>query len=354
VQNMKRRALRKRLPSVTTEARPTVAVFGVGRMGRVHAENLLKDGNAKLAGVADVDAAAAERLVRDLGHGRVDTVDGFLRDPAVDAVIIATPTPTHAGLVTRAAAARKPIFCEKPISLEVGTTLEAIQACKDTGVVLQIGFQRRYDRDFERARNAIETGRLGETRFIRLVSRDRTPPPISYISTSGGQYKDQMVHDFDAARWLLAPAVVEEVTAVGSAVIDRAIAEAGDVDTAVALLRFSNGAIAVLDDSREAIYGYDVRVEIHGSGGMLLIGGDGMTDGTLLDASFLKPQKDSFISRFSEAYRCEIADFVEIVANGKRPRVTGDDALQALRIAIAADRSLKEGRTVKLSDVNDG
>jgi myo-inositol 2-dehydrogenase/D-chiro-inositol 1-dehydrogenase len=224
--------------------------------------------------------------------------------------------------------------------------------CDEAGVILQIGFQRRFDRDFLNARSAIENGKIGAIRFVRLVSRDRTLPPMAYIPTSGGQFKDQMIHDFDAARWLLAPAHVDEVIATGTAVISQEIGEAGDVDTAVAMLRFSNGAIAVTDVSREAVYGYDVRTEIHGSLGMLLAGGDGMQNGRILDSSFAKPQTDSFLTRFSDAYRAEIEDFIDVIASRGRPRADGHDALEALRIAVAADRSLASGCAVKLADVD--
>lgn len=335
-------------------ARPIgIAVFGAGRMGAVHARNVAQNTGARLIGVADIDRTAAKRLVASAG-GRVDSAENFLADEAVDAVAIATPTNTHAHLISQSAAATKHIFCEKPISLEIDATVEAIRDCERAGVILQIGFQRRFDRDFLNAYSAIHDGKLGDVRFIRLVSRDRTLPPIAYVRTSGGQYKDQMVHDFDAARWLLAPAVVEEVTAAGSAVIDPEIAQAGDVDTAVALLRFSSGAMAILDVSREAVYGYDVRTEIHGSDGMLLVGDETMKRGAVLDASVVKPQTDSFVTRFSDAYRSEIEDFIEAVIEHRKPRVDGNDALQALRLAVAADRSRKSGCTVALSDIEGG
>ena len=326
-----------------------IAIFGAGRIGAVHARNVAGNPDVQLIGIADVDATAAEKVVAACG-GRQDTVQNLLAAAAVDAVVIATSTATHAELIEQAAAAKKHIFCEKPISLDVAATIAAIQACERADVILQIGFQRRFDRDFVDARTAIETGKLGDVRFLRLVSRDRTLPPIAYISSSGGQYKDQMVHDFDAARWLLAPAIVEEVTAVGSAT-DRGIAQAGDIDTAVALLHYSNGAIAVLDVSREAVYGYDVRAEVHGSRGMLLTGEDGMTNGRVLEGSFVTPRTNSFITRFSDAYRHEIEHFIEIVGDGGTPRADGNDSLHALRIAIAADRSLHERRTIQLADV---
>jgi myo-inositol 2-dehydrogenase/D-chiro-inositol 1-dehydrogenase len=322
-------------------------------MGIVHARNISQNANARLIGIADLDRNAAESAVASTG-GRVDSAENFLADAAVHAVVIATPTDTHAELIVKSAAANKQIFCEKPISLDIRTTVQAIRACERAGVMLQIGFQRRFDRDFANVHTAIREGKLGDVRFIRLVSRDRTLPPIAYVRTSGGQYKDQMVHDFDAARWLLAPATVDEVTAVGSALADSAIGECGDVDTAVALLRFSNGAIALLDVSREAAYGYDVRTEVHGSRGMLLAGDDGLKSGSVLDASFVKPQTDSFVTRFSDAYRLELQDFVDAVATRKNPRVDGNDALQALRIAVAAERSRRSGCKVQLADVEGG
>jgi myo-inositol 2-dehydrogenase / D-chiro-inositol 1-dehydrogenase len=335
-------------------AGPAIAVFGAGRIGRVHAENVARCSGVNFAGVADVDFAAAERIVRHLGKGRTGTVESFLEDPAIDAVVIATPTDSHAAIVAKAAAAKKQIFCEKPISLDVDATIVAIEACTRNNVALQVGFQRRFDRDFLVAKKTIDDGALGEIRFVRLVSRDHTPPPIAYIPTSGGQYRDQMIHDFDAARWLVAPAAVEEVTAIGSVVIDPAIGQAGDVDTAIAVLRFSNGALCMIDVSREAAYGYDVRTEIQGSRGMFLTGQDSMGDRAILDASFLEPKNDSFVTRFADAYRREIEDFVDAVATHRKPGVGGDDALQALRIAIAADRSRSEHRTVALSEVAGG
>ncbi len=333
------------------DGRPVIAVFGAGRMGAAHARSVACSARADFVGIADVDRDAADRTIASLGRGRNGSIDEFLADPDLDAVVIATSSPTHAELIMKAARARKHIFCEKPISLDIETTSACIAACEAANVTLQIGFQRRFDRDFLNARSAVESRELGEIRFLRLVSRDRSLPPMAYIPTSGGQFKDQMIHDFDAARWLLAPAEVVEVTATGSAVIAREIGEAGDVDTAVALLRFSNGAIVVADVSREAVYGYDVRTEIHGSLGMLLVGFDRMQNGRLLDGAFATPQTDSFLTRFSDAYRAEIEDFIEAIAEGRLARVNGRDALEALRIAVAADRSRESGRTVKLAEI---
>ncbi len=328
---------------------PATAVFGAGRIGRVHARNLAVEHGAAFAGVADVDEDAAARLVAELGCGRAGSVESFLQDPDVTAVVIATPTGTHADLIERCASARKHIFCEKPISLDVDETNRAIAAVRRAGVTMQIGFQRRFDPKFVRARRAVESNELGPVRFIRLVGRDRALPPIEYIRTSGGQYKDQMIHDFDAARWL-AGEEVEEVVAVGSALADRRVADAGDVDTAVACLRFASGALAVIDASREAPYGYDARLEIQGSRGLFL-DDDRLRSGTVMDASFLTPDADSFADRFGEAYKVELHEFLAALERGSAPKARGEDALQALRIAIAADRSRRERRTVQLAEI---
>lgn len=333
------------------DGRPVIAVFGAGRIGRVHAANVARAPGAVFAGIADLDTTAALRVISDNKQGRLDSVEEFLSDPSIDGVVIATPSDTHPTLIDQAARANKAIFCEKPISLDLNTTAEAIRTCERASVPLQIGFQRRFDEDFVNARNAIASGKLGDIRYLRLVGRDRVVPPIAYIRTSGGQFKDQMIHDFDAARWLLEPVPVDEVSATGSALADAAIGEVGDVDTAVACLKFANGAIAVIEASREAVYGYDTRSEVHGSRGLLLSGYENFTPGRIADATYLTERTDSFATRFSDAYRAEIENFIEVVARRAQPRATGRDALEALRLAVAADQARASKRCVKLSDI---
>jgi myo-inositol 2-dehydrogenase/D-chiro-inositol 1-dehydrogenase len=311
---------------------------------------LARADGAEFAGIGDVDGEAAAKLAEETGAQRAGAVETFLDDPAVNAVLIATPTETHSALVERAAAAGKHIFCEKPISLDLAATKSAIAAVRKSGVTLQIGFQRRYDPRFVRARQAVESGDLGTLRFLRLVGRDRVPPSIDYVRTSGGQYRDQMVHEFDAARWLSGEEV-QEVTAVGSALVDARIAEAGDVDTAVACLRFESGALAVIDSAREAVYGYDSRLEILGSNGLFL-DEDRLKSDTVMGVEFLTPDAESFATRFSDAYRLELQDFIESLRTSRLPRAGGDDALQALRIAIAADHSRKARRTIPLAEID--
>ncbi len=331
-----------------------LAVFGAGRIGAVHVRNAAHHiPGVNLVGIADPDRAAAQRLAHAEGIERIDTVEALLADPAVRGVIIATPTGTHADLIAQAADAGKHILCEKPIALGLAATRSAAQHADRAGVILQVGFQRRFDAEFAHARRCVEDGALGEMRFIRLVGRDHRMPPVAYLQTSGGQFKDQMVHEFDLARWIMSPLEVDEVYATGSALIDPSIAGFGDVDTSLVVLRFSNGAIGVIDDSREAIYGYDVRGELHGSKGMMLVGAARLRHGVLLGSDAASVDVDSFIERFADAYRDEVVDFAAAIRERRAPRAGAIDALEALRIASAADRSLRTHEPVKLADVTD-
>lgn len=330
-----------------------LAVFGAGRIGGVHAANAATLPGARLVGIADMDSPAAERQVRKHG-GRVDTIPSFLADERVQAVVIATPTESHAELIIQAAAAGKHTFCEKPISLDIAATRAAMAAADRAGIILQVGFQRRFDDAFLQARRSVESGDLGSPRFMRLVGRDHRVPPLAYLRTSGGQFKDQMIHEFDLASWLFEPARVVEVYATGSAIVDPALHEFGDADTTIAALRFDTGALGVIDGSREAVYGYDVRAELVGSKGMIVVGHEHVVNGRLLDAASATPELESFAERFEHAYRAELAGFLEAVSRGGRPAVGGSDALEALRLASAATRSFQQRRPVKLSEIADG
>jgi myo-inositol 2-dehydrogenase / D-chiro-inositol 1-dehydrogenase len=331
-----------------------LAVFGAGRIGAVHVRNVARHvPGAHLVGISDIDRTAAQRLADSSGVDCVADAGTLLADPAVQGVIIATPTDTHAALIAQAADAGKHILCEKPISLSLSATRTAIDSAQKAAVILQVGFQRRFDEEFMRARRLVEEGAIGAPRYLRLVGRDHRMPSTAYLRTSGGQFKDQMVHEFDLARWLLAPIAIEEVYATGSALIDPKVAEFGDVDTSLVVLRFSNGALGVIDDSREAIYGYDVRGELHGSKGMVLVGQAKLRNGELLDARHATADVDSFIERFAEAYRAEVADFVSAIREQRAPRVSAHDALEAMRIAVAADRSFRLRRPVAMLEVTD-
>jgi myo-inositol 2-dehydrogenase / D-chiro-inositol 1-dehydrogenase len=331
-----------------------LAVFGAGRIGAVHVRNAATLPHVELIGVADIDAEAARRLVGAAGKGRVDDVAAFLRDPRVAGVIVATPTASHVDLIEMAAAAGRHILCEKPISLDITTTVAAIASTERSDIILQVGFQRRFDEQFLRARRAVESGELGFPRLLRLVGRDHRVPSLAYLRTSGGQFKDQMIHEFDLARWLMAPATVTEVYAAGSVIIEPELSEFGDADTTAAILRFDSGALAIIDGSREAVYGYDVRGELLGSKGMILVGHERLRSGQVLDASTSTPEAESFIERFDLAYRAELADFVDAISKNRSPLVSGKDALEALRIAEAATRSFLERRPFRIAEVIDG
>jgi myo-inositol 2-dehydrogenase/D-chiro-inositol 1-dehydrogenase len=239
-------------------------------MGRVHARNLARcvDG-ARLVAIADTDAAAAGNIAAQVGVPAVYTAaEELLADPAVEAVVIATPAPTHAHLIGATAAARKHVFCEKPIGIDLVAIDAALAKVALNGVALQVGFQRRFDRSFRRARDLIAEGCIGRPRLARITSRDPQPPPIAYLRESGGLFMDMTIHDFDMARFLVADEV-EEVTALGAVLVDPAIgSDANDFDTSIVTLRFAGGALGVIENCRQTAYGYDQRVEVFGSGAL--------------------------------------------------------------------------------------
>lgn len=333
-----------------------VAVLGAGRIGHRHAVNVARAvPGARLIGVADVDEAAAQRAVADAGAGRaVARYEDLLADPAVDAIVVATPTDTHAAVMVDAARAGKHIMCEKPIALTIEATRAAVEAVESYGVLLQIGFNRRFAPDWVRAHEAIERGDVGEPWIVKLVGRDPRIAPISYLKASGGQFKDQSIHEFDAAYWLVGREV-EEVYATGSVLVDAAVAEIGDVDTSLTTLRFEGGALGLVDSCRRAVYGFDIRGEVHGSEGKLVIGYDGRTAATLLQPNKVSHDHvDWFLELFADAYRDEMIDFVDCVRSGRTPRALAADGLRALRIAVAAGRSHRERRPVRLEEVQSG
>ena len=333
-----------------------VAVLGAGRIGALHAANLGRwIPGAILVGVADPDATAGQCAVDAAGAGRAVTqYADLLADARVQAVVVATPTDTHAQVMADAAHAGKHIFCEKPIALTIEATEAAIAAVRSGGVLLQIGFNRRFDPPFAHARQAIARGDIGEPWMVKLVGRDPRIAPLSYLKGSGGQFKDQAIHEFDAAPWLIGQDVVE-VFAMGAVLVDPQVAGIGDVDTALTTLRFANGALGVVDSCRQAVYGYDVRGEVHGSQGKLIIGYEGRTAVTLLQPNAVSHDHvDWFLDRFAAAYRDELTHFVDCVRTGATPSVGGADGLRALRVAVAAGLSLRERRAVRLEEVTNG
>ena len=337
--------------------RVNIGVIGGGRIGRLHAQNLsTRIAGATVVAVADIVPEAAEKLAQELRIGAAyGDPRAILEDPAVDAVAICSSTDTHAGLIEAAAAAGKHIFCEKPIALDLGAIDRALAAVERAGVKLQVGFNRRFDPSFRRVRDLVATGKVGTPHLLRITSRDPAPPPLSYVRVSGGLFLDMMIHDFDTARYLMG-AEVEEVYAAASVLVDPAIGQAGDVDTAAVTLRFAGGALGVIDNSRRAVYGYDQRVEVFGSGGMALatnrtpdavVYSDGDGVHAALPLYF-------FVERYSQAYVAEMEAFVAAIAEDREPPVTGRDGRLPVVMAYAAIKSYAEHRPVRLSEVDAG
>ena len=332
-----------------------VALLGCGRMGIEHARTLIGIGNAKVIAVADPFEAsrmAAKALTR-AEYDFVNPVDA-IHASGVEAVLIVTPTPTHAPLIEAAALAGKAIFCEKPVALELARTQAALEIVRQTGVPFQIGFNRRFDPPFILAKQKLLNGELGTIRQFRAVGRDPAPPSLEYLSISGGQFIDQAVHDLDIARHLVGE--VEEVMVWGTA-HNPEIAALGDSDTTTTMLRFKNGAIGVIENSRTSTYGYDVTTEIFGTNGKLVLDatpktpvwqyGQNASGAGQLSADHY----NFFMDRFKEAYKLELEAFFKSLQDGTTPNPRAEDALESLRLAVAVTLSYKEKRPVKLEEI---
>jgi myo-inositol 2-dehydrogenase/D-chiro-inositol 1-dehydrogenase len=276
----------------------------------------------------------------------------LISDPNIDAIAICSPTDTHADLIIACAEAGKAIFCEKPIANDVEKTREALEAVEKAGVKLQVGFNRRFDPNFRRIRELVQTQAIGEPHIIKITSRDPAPPPAEYVKGSGGIFLDMTIHDFDMARYL-SGSEVTEVYASGSVLIDPAIGEAGDFDTAVIVLKLANGSTCVIDNSRRAAYGYDQRAEVFGSKGSAQAYNNTPTNVEVSTGEGVTTDKPLFffLERYMESFAQELRDFTEALKKGSEPPVTGNDGLQSLLIAIAATKSARENRPVKISEV---
>ncbi len=323
-------------------------VLGAGRIGKVHANTIAGSGRASVAYVADAMPEAAKSLAASVG-ARVASVDEIIAAKDVDAILIATPTDTHADLIEQAARAGKAILCEKPVSLSVERIEQCLKVVEKAGVPLMIGFNRRYDPNFQSLERRLRAGDVGEVELVTIISRDPAPPPVSYIERSGGLFRDMMIHDFDMARFLVGEEFVA-VHALGSALVDPAIGAAGDVDTASVQMQTASGRIVVITNSRRATYGYDQRIEVHGSKGMLRAGNVHMStleraDGAGFTADVIQ---NFFIDRYAGAYAAEIAAYLDAVEKGSHPHADGHDGLMAQKLAEAATESRKTGQAVRV------
>ena len=324
-----------------------IAVLGVGRIGKMHAEIIAtKVPETSLAGVFDVNDAAAQAVSEEL-RAPVMTVEEMLASPDVDAVAVCSSTDTHVDLIERAAAAGKAIFCEKPVSLDLSEVDRALAAVEAAGVPFMVGFNRRFDPTHAAVQQAVAKGQVGDPHLARLSSRDPAPPPIEYIKVSGGIFVDMMIHDFDMARFVVGSPVTS-VYATGAVRIDPAIGEAGDLDTAVVTLTHENGCITTIDNSRQAVYGYDQRMEVFGSKGMAL--SENPNKDT---AMFFTDSERSgnvlpyfFLDRYTDSYRIEWEDFARYVRDGGASPVSGADGRAPVAIGIAAWESYRTGERV--------
>jgi myo-inositol 2-dehydrogenase/D-chiro-inositol 1-dehydrogenase len=322
--------------------------FGAGRIGAIHAANIAAHPAARLSIIVDTDPAAAERLAGRYG-ARVGNRAEALADPGVDAVVIASSTDTHADLVEAAARAGKAIFCEKPLDLDRRRAEACLAVARECGVALMVGFNRRFDPNFARLEREMRDGRIGKLETLTITSRDPAPPPLDFVRRSGGLFRDMMIHDLDMACWLSGEAPVE-IFALASVLVDPAIGDAGDVDTAVVTLRMQSGALCQISNSRRAVYGYDQRIEAFGSKGALRA--ENVVESTVAFAGDGGIVTDKplpfFLERYAEAYRRELDHFIGAVADGTAPLVGGDDGIRGSALADAAAESYRTGRAVKL------
>jgi myo-inositol 2-dehydrogenase/D-chiro-inositol 1-dehydrogenase len=325
-----------------------IAVIGAGRIGRIHAGNIAAHSGAKLAGICDADADAANRLATAHGTRILSVADTM----NADAVLIASPTATHADFIEQAATAGRSVFCEKPIDLSAVRVRICLEAARQAGIVLMVGFNRRFDPHFALLKQRLDGGEIGALELLTIISRDPSPPPVSYVTTSGGLFRDMMIHDFDMARFLMGEEPVE-VTATASCLIDPAIGEAGDVDTAVVTLRTASGKLCQISNSRRATYGYDQRIEAHGEGGLLRAGNVLPTTIEVATADGIRtdPVLPFFLERYASAYRVELDAFVKAARGDGPARPNGEDGLRALLLADAAVRSAASGRTMRPEEV---
>jgi len=328
-----------------------LGIIGLGRIGKLHSDNIIRQhSKLRIHAVCDVKLDQQWLAQRNITHAYKDP-DKIFNDPLIDAVIICTPTATHAPYIIAAANAGKHIFCEKPIAFDVDTIYQTIKAVNASKVKLQIGFNRRFDPTFAKVQLAVANGRIGDVHLIRITSYDPAPPPAEYIKHSGGMFLDMSIHDFDMARFLAA-SEVKEVYASGSVLIDKKFAEFDDVDTAVIQLKFANGALGVIDNSRQAVYGYDQRVEVFGSRGNMSANNHSETNTLLSTTDGVMSDKPLhfFIERYQQSYIEELKAFENCITQDIESPVDGNDGLMSVMIALAAKQSIALNQPVQVQE----
>lgn len=331
-----------------------IGIIGAGRIGKVHMQSITYNvPGARVLGITDVFKDGLQELADKYGIEKVYAdYKEMLADKDIDAVLVCSSTDTHADISIEAAEAGKHVFCEKPVDLTPEKVKAVIAAVEKAGVKLQVGFNRRFDHNFAHVRSLINDGKVGNLELIKITSRDPEPPSAEYAAVSGGMFLDMTIHDFDMARFL-AGCDVTEVYVNATCLVDPAIGEAGDVDTAIINLKFENGALGVIDNSRRAAYGYDQRIEVFGSLGAAMAANDTPTNVTVMNADGVTTDKPLyfFLERYMQSFRDEMIQFVDAVQNDKPTPTTGLDGLNSILVALAAKKSVAEGRAVKISEI---
>ena len=329
-----------------------LALFGAGRIGSIHAANVGKNARARIVALHDPIKASADQLAAELGCVQM-TADAIFASDDIQAVLICSATDTHADLIEAAVRAGKHVFCEKPIDLSLQRVRQCLQRISNSNCKTMVGFNRRFDPHFQSLQQRIAAGSIGQVELVSIISKDPAPPPIEYIKVSGGLFRDMTIHDFDMARFLLSEKIVG-VSAQASCQVDAAIGEAGDVDTAVVTLMTASGKLAQISNSRRASFGYDQRIEVHGSEGMLVaqnINENSVVAYSQTGVNSARPLH-FFLERYAEAYSLEMDSFIRCLQGESVELPTMEDGLEALRLAEAALFSLQQGRTVNPSEMD--
>ena len=338
---------------MTNRKKVNIAAIGTGRMGSVHVRNLVRQiPEANLAAICDIRLEIAQTVADELGIERVvRDYHELLADKDIEAVLIATSTDTHAQIIKDAALAGKHIFCEKPLALDLASIDEALAAAKKAKVKLQVGFNRRFDKSFQRVREIVASGEIGFPCILRITNRDPEFPKLEFMRVSGGMFLDMTIHDFDMARFQIGE--VEEIYATGSVLLNPELKEFGDIDTNVVTLKFANGAVGAIDNSRKAVYGYDQRLEVFCSNGTAMAGNE--SENTIKKGDtqgfHSAPPPHFFMQRYAPCYVEEVRQFIECVRDNKPTPTTGEDGRIAVALGHAAWKSFHENRPVKVAEI---
>jgi len=328
-----------------------VGIIGAGRIGKLHAQNIMQHiPNMSLQAISDPALDKEWVKTWKIPYG-AEQAEKILQDASIEAVLICSPAPTHAPLIIEAAKKGKHIFCEKPLSLDVAEIKKALAAVDAAGVKLQVGFNRRFDPNFAKVKETVQSGKVGAPHLLRITSYDPEPPPLEYVKNSGGIFLDMSIHDFDMARFL-SGSEVTEVFAMGATLINPEFKKYDDVDTAIVQLRFANGALGVIDNSRKSVYGYDQRVEVFGSLGSIAADNNTPTRTVCYTEQGVTSDKPLrfFLDRYQESYRAELLSFCDSILDDKPCAVDGHDGLMPVIIGLAAKQSLRENRPIRIEN----